>query len=592
MPTPEPFALTARLLAAHGFAGKTLALPPAALGGMVQLLEERPGPSVVWALQGRRADARVWAPLVLRAGKASSGPSCEACDGSGKCAQCEGIGCSVCDMTGKCAVCEGAGTIKPDDDKDDDDEDDEDSSSSSAIASGYVRVVSVRGILASEVTPWACGVMDGYQGPGGVVARFRQAHADPQAVAVVTDAMSPGGDARLCVESAAECAAIVATSGKPSLVYASEATSAMYALACGMASPGGLYAAPSADVANVGTRTWHVDYSKANELDGVKVTHVGSPAGKILGNPDEPLPPEALARMQRNIDESTARFAAFVAERRGLSVAAVLEVNADTRRGQGAVDDGFADGVALSLSEVVVLAYGRAMAAAQPLAVTSSGTPAPEDDMRLSPAVLQALGLAAGASSAAVEAAILARAAPASPPPPAPPPPAGAQASLVALGTVALEALGGGDPVDALVELPRRLARGAAAPAVEVERDELRRERAWNDAITGGAFVAGEVWIQTTDAAGKRGKRFSTMAASMNAAYPDVATLEGRLAKLPKLSRGGDGAEARADTTAAAEAQQQALPLSPRWQALAAKSGVDPQKLATRAFQNLTSPEL
>jgi len=599
---PEPFALTPKLLARHGFAGRALALPPSALGRLVHLFAEAPPASVAWALQGRRADSQAWAPLVQRAAKAAStGPSCESCEGSGKCAQCSGIGCMVCGGSGKCAVCDGVGYIeKPpdsDDDKDDDDDDDEESSSNGYTAGPVVHVVTVRGLLASEVTRWECGVSDGYQGQGGIVDRWRMAHADPACVAVVLDAMAPGGDALLCMESAAEMAAITAASGKPSYVYASEATSAMYALACGAAGPGGFCVAPSADVANVGTRTWHVDRSAKNEKDGLVVTHFGDPPGKILGNPDEPLDDEARARIERDIKESTERFVNFVAERRGMTPEAVRAADADTRRGAAAVASGFADRVANSLSEVVQLAYGKAMAAIQPTTITSSAgagadSDPEDDDMKLSPAALQKLGLAPGAKTADVEAAILARA---EAPPAAPPttvyqPPTPTDDPLRALGAVALDALGGGDVIQALIEAPRRLARGAVAPAVEVERDELRRERAWGNAITAGAFTAGEVWRQVEGNRGERSKAYTPMAAALNAAYPDVAKLEERLDKLPKLSRGGASAvtpEADADLARAADEQRQAVALSPRWLAIAAKSGVNPASLAKRAAENL-----
>ena len=587
MHEPRPFALTTRLLAAHGFAGRVLALPPQALGGLVQLLATRPAGSERWALQGRRADSRAWAPVVERT-RAKSGPKCEACEGNGKCAQCGGIGCSVCTSSGKCSVCTGAGTVeaKRDDAPDSDEhEDGEESSSSALLASPVVRVVSARGLLAAEVTGWECGVMDGYGGRGGVVDRMAAAHADPQCVAIVGDFSGPGGDAMGCIEAATQLAAMREASGKPVLVWTSEATSAYYALACAAASPGGLFAAPSADLANVGTRTWHVDRSEANKMAGERVTHFGAPAGKILGNPDEPLSPEAAARIQRDIEESTARFVALVSRMRpALAPAAVLKLDADTRRGQAAVDEGLADGLAGSLAEVVALAAQRAQALAAPVVPSSAGgSPAPESDMPLSPAALAQLGLQPGASSDAISKAILAAGRPVV---------AGLEQAhdpLRALGAVALDAMGGGDAVDALVELPRRLARGATAPAVEVERDELRREKAWGEAVTAGAFSAGEVWRQVDGPDGKRSKAFTPMAAAFNAAYPDVPQLEARLARLPKLARAGSDAELPDAAAAAAFDQQRgvAAVLSPKWVALAERAKVDPVALARRVNANL-----
>lgn len=551
MTLPQPFALTPRLLAAHGFAGRALAVPATALGSMVQLLPtDDPGVSVPWALQGRRADCMVWAPLAPPRVKASRRDEDE----------------------------------DPDSDYDPD-SDDEESSSYSAMAddSPVVRVVSVRGLLSSERRPWSCGTSDGYQGSGGIVDRTRQAAADPRAVAVVLDMMSPGGDALLCMESAAELAELAESTTKPILVYASEATSAAYALSVGAAKPGCFFVAPSADVGNVGTRTWHVDQSAANEKDGIKITHIGDPGGKVLGNPDEPLAPEALARIERDIKESTSRFVAFVSARRpGLSPEAVRALDADTRRGQAAVDAGLADGTAKSLSEVVALAFARAQSLAAPTVITTSaGMQADEDDdnMKLSPTALKALGLAPGATAASIEAAILRH-------------PKGEVLTqehdpLRALGAVTLEALGTTDAEAAMVEVPRRLAAASTAPSVKEERDDLRRERAWNEAITSGAFTAGEVWRQV-EVNGKRSKAFTTMAAAFNAAYPDVAQLESRLAKLPKLARQtGDAAPDPAGAAAASADRAVSTTLTPKWVSLATRAGVDPAKLAARTAQNL-----
>ena len=36
---------------------------------------------------------------------------CPDCDGTGKCAECEGMGCSECDDEGNCPTCDGQGKI-------------------------------------------------------------------------------------------------------------------------------------------------------------------------------------------------------------------------------------------------------------------------------------------------------------------------------------------------------------------------------------------------------------------------------------------------------------------------------------------------
>jgi ClpP class serine protease len=500
-------------------------------------------------------------------------------------------------------VCGGDGVLKPppDSDDDEDDRDGEESSSSSSPAAGaIVRVVQVRGVLATEVTDWGCGVSDGYHGPGGIVDRCRTAGLAPDTTALVLDVMSPGGDAMGCGEAAAELAALrdeMTALGRPLLVFVREATSAAFYLAACAAGVGGLFATASADVANVGTRTWHVDRSKANEIAGETVTHIGDPPGKILGNPDEPLDPEALRRITAGITETTGRFYAAVASARGLEPEALRKLDADTRRGEAAVDERLIDGLAGSLAEVVALAHARAVAvalarpAAAPVSlIPSTGAPgapppppSPEDSMKLTPAALAALGLAPGASSAAIETAILTRS---TPPAPAPVGQLDVTTDPVrVLGTMTLAALGG-DALAALVRAPDFLAGGKVAPATAAENDALRRVNAWANTITSGALTAGWVWKQVTLPNGERGREYTDQAAAWNAAYADVGQLEQALAKLPKLAGAGGAAGEggqRADPTIANRVEDGrglADSMTEGTAALAKRKGVDPGRLA------------
>jgi ClpP class serine protease len=458
---------------------------------------------------------------------------------------------------------------------------------SPALMGPRVAVIEVRGPLSSEAFEFECGFSDGYIGDGGIVGQVSEALADANVVAAVLDIMSPGGDAQGLGEAAAQLAALREGSSKPMLVYARQALSAAYWLACAAAGDGGLYVSESSDVGNVGCWTQHVDYSAANAQEGIKVTYVADPPGKVLGNPDEPLADEALARMQRNVAEVTTRFAAAVASYRpALTSEAVMALNGDTRRGSAAVADGLADGLAGSLEDVVALALARAQPT--PAAPTTPASPTPPVDtgalrfaatkgshasMRFSPSLLAAAGLSAEASSAAVEAALLPR---------------------LALANAALASLKESDPTRALGMLAARLelAEGAESlraqlAAKEAESDSARREKMVETAVSRGKLRSGQAFrwrAGPVDASGAetRVRELAPFLATM-----PTAALEGYLDGLPALHR--DASAQLIEDMSAADAADAGRGVDPRTRRLAALAKIDPVRLdkATRAAFSL-----
>ena len=460
----------------------------------------------------------------------------------------------------------GPGLDDDDDDRNESDEgdDDEDAPPSSRDTSGpMVAVVSVRGPLTSEVTPWTCGMTDGYTGDGGIVERMAAALTDPRVAAVVMDVMSPGGDSVGVGEAAQMLAEMRASCGKPVLAFVRQACSAAYWLASSAAEAGGLFAAESADVGNVGCWTMHVDQSKANEADGLAVTYVADPPGKVAGNPDEPLSAEAKARLQRGVSEVRARFCAAVsASRPGLTADALLALDGDTRRGSDAVAMGLADGVARSLGDVVSLAYARAVAAKPPSVLMSGGMQAmrgglphlPESqEMGYSQHVLALVGLAAGVSDAAAEAAILPR---------------------LALAARALELLGETDVERAKGKLAARLEEAATvtkdADELRAENESFRRAELVANAVSSGRLAPRAAYRFRESVDGTRERVLAPELAKMSS-----AELEGYLEGLPALAR-----DRAVTDVIPAEVPDRDGALPPRWAALAKKQGRDPAVLA------------
>jgi capsid assembly protease len=346
-----------------------------------------------------------------------------------------------------------------------------------------VAVVGVRGLLATEVSSFDCGFLDGYVGDGSIVAQAREADADPSIGALVFDFLSPGGDALGCGEAAAQLAALRAASQKPWLVYARQACSAAYYLATAAAGEGGLFVSESSDVGSIGTWLVHENLAQANKDDGIEYTYVEDPPGKVAGNPDEPPSEEALARFQRDVSEATTRFCEAVASRRPqLTAASLRALRGDTRRGAAAVSEGLADGLATSLEEVIALAFQWASSPASSPAPSGAMTPLAKGSAVKASAALVVLvpGLSADASPAAVEAAAL---------------------PLLRLASVARSVAGTEDPEAAAGVLRAHAALAGEVPSLRaklaedgIRAEEIERVHALEAAVKEGLLKPAEVW--------------------------------------------------------------------------------------------------
>jgi len=81
---------------------------------------------------------------------------------------------------------------------------------------------------------------------------------------------------------------------------------------------------PGGVLGSIGVYAMHMDYSKANEQEGVKPTYIFAGKHKVEGNFDEPLADEARGRMQAMVDETYDRFVSGVARNRNINAADVL----------------------------------------------------------------------------------------------------------------------------------------------------------------------------------------------------------------------------------------------------------------------------
>lgn len=189
-----------------------------------------------------------------------------------------------------------------------------DRSSSSA---GAVAVLPLYGVISQRMNLMM--EVSGGTSTERFAAMFREAMADPSVGSVLLDVDSPGGGVFGVPELADEIYA--ARGRKPIVAIAnSMAASAAYWIA---ASADELVVTPSGMVGSIGVYTMHQDFSRAEDMAGIKTTLISAGKYKVEGNEFEPLDPTAEAAMQETVDNYYAMFTNAVARNRGASVADV-----------------------------------------------------------------------------------------------------------------------------------------------------------------------------------------------------------------------------------------------------------------------------
>lgn len=200
---------------------------------------------------------------------------------------------------------------------------------------GQVAVIPVQGTLLNRFNA-AWGFATGYD---YIRSAYNAALADPAVKGIAFDVNSPGGDAQGCFEA---CEVIRAgRSIKPSVaIVNANAMSGAYAIA---SAAGSIVATPSSRVGSIGVVTMHVDYSKALNDDGVKVTFIYAGDHKVDGNPYEPLPKAVKDAIQDRVDSLYASFTSQVAGNRGIDEKKVRKTEAAVYDSAQALENGLID---------------------------------------------------------------------------------------------------------------------------------------------------------------------------------------------------------------------------------------------------------
>lgn len=207
--------------------------------------------------------------------------------------------------------------------------------------SGYtvtdgVAVVQVQGPL-DQRGGW---FWDGYD---SVVQRVSDALSDPSVRAVALELDSPGGVVAGNLDAARAIRAAADVAGKPLVAHANTwATSAAYALAV---ATDHVSVTHDGALGSVGVIATVYDRTKATADAGLDVRVVRSGNLKADPHPDVALTDASVARVRARVSELAASFAAWVADRRGLSADAVLAHQGATLYATRALDAGMADSI-------------------------------------------------------------------------------------------------------------------------------------------------------------------------------------------------------------------------------------------------------
>ena len=150
---------------------------------------------------------------------------------------------------------------------------------------------------------------------------LRAAMADPSVSAVVIDIDSPGGSVYGVPELADE---IYAARKQKPIGAISNSLSASAAYWIGSAASE-FSCTPSGEVGSIGVFCEHFDESRAVDMMGVTPTLISAGKYKTEGNPYAPLNGQAMAAIQKRVDDYYGMFVKGVARGRGVSQASVRD---------------------------------------------------------------------------------------------------------------------------------------------------------------------------------------------------------------------------------------------------------------------------
>ena len=202
-----------------------------------------------------------------------------------------------------------------------------------------VAIIPIEGTLVHK-GGWV-GSYSGDTSYEGLQAQIMKVRRDMSVRAVVFEVDSYGGQVSGAFETADMLHAL--SREKPTIAILTDcAYSAGYLLASACKS---IVLPEMGGCGSIGVITMHADYSKALDMQGVKVTLIAEGAHKADWNPYEALPKDVADKARAEIAAAREKFCTTVARYRGarLSYAGAMATESDCFIGEDAVKRGLAD---------------------------------------------------------------------------------------------------------------------------------------------------------------------------------------------------------------------------------------------------------
>lgn len=228
------------------------------------------------------------------------------------------------------------------------------------VADTGVDIIPVSGILVSRsahVNP--CEPMTSYE---GLRSSLNQAVADPAVEHIILDVDSNGGSATGAFEIANDIREAAKLKPITAIVNFS-AFSGGYLIA---AAASNVIVSQTSGVGSIGVIAKHLDVSKRDEQQGIKVTSVFAGDRKNDLTPHEPLSEQSLERLTSIVQTNYAQFVDAIAHFRGLTTQAVKNTQAGVFFGKEGVEARLADSVETPQAAMNRIAAQIAASRAQP----------------------------------------------------------------------------------------------------------------------------------------------------------------------------------------------------------------------------------
>lgn len=165
---------------------------------------------------------------------------------------------------------------------------------------------------------------------------------DPSVSSILLDIDSGGGE----VEGNFELARLIReinNNHKPVFALANgSAFSGAFSIG---SAAGQFFVTSTGGVGSVGVIMQHVDVSRNNEINGIKVTNIVSGEHKADFSSDFPLSESAKNTLQKEVDRTADMFISLISELRGIPDPIIRGTEAALLFGQDAVNIGFVDGI-------------------------------------------------------------------------------------------------------------------------------------------------------------------------------------------------------------------------------------------------------